>query len=88
MMGYAGGGEPHMKENKRLFNIFTKFQSGRGIFIADEVFQELYERRRHIMSAAGKPMKQVMSGEQKRLFRDRSCIETAGGVLKERFQLA
>jgi hypothetical protein len=59
----------------------------RVIILREEVFQERYERRRHIMSAAGKNMKRVMSGEQKQLFRGRSCIETTWGVLKERFQL-
>jgi hypothetical protein len=38
------------------------------------------------MGAARKNMKRVMSGEQKLLFRGRSRIETARGVLKERFQ--
>jgi hypothetical protein len=58
-----------------------------GYLLREEVFQELYERHRHIMSAAGKNMKRVTSGEKKQLFRDRSCIETIWGVLKERFQL-
>jgi hypothetical protein len=39
------------------------------------------------MGAARKNMKRVMGGEQKLLFRGRSRIETAWGVLKERFQL-
>jgi hypothetical protein len=65
-----------------------------GVFVGDagyllkgEVFWELYERHRHIMSATRKNMKRVMSGEQKQLLRDRSCIETVRDVLKERFQL-
>jgi hypothetical protein len=52
------------------------FVGDAGYLLREEVFQELYERHRHIMS-----------GEQKQLFRDRSCIETIWGVLKERFQL-
>jgi hypothetical protein len=62
------------------------FVGDAGYLLREEVFQELYERHRHIMSAAGKNMKRVMSGEQKQLFGDRSCIETTWGVLKERFQ--
>jgi hypothetical protein len=63
------------------------FVGDAGYLLREEVFQELYKRHRHIMSAAGKNMKRVMSGEQKQLFRDRSCRETTWGVLKERFQL-
>jgi hypothetical protein len=63
------------------------FVGDAGYLLREEVFQELYERRRHIMSAARKNMKRVMSGEQKQLFRERSRIETIWDVLKERFQL-
>jgi hypothetical protein len=65
-----------------------------GVFVGDagyrlreEVFQELYERHRHILSATRKNMKRVTTGKQKQLFRDRSRIETVWDVLKERFQL-
>jgi hypothetical protein len=63
------------------------FVGDAGYILKEEVFQELYERHRHIMSATRKNTKRVMSGEQKQLFRDRSCIETTWDVLKERFQL-
>ncbi|GHV92918.1 transposase [Spirochaetia bacterium] len=65
-----------------------------GVFVGDagyllqaESFQALYEKHRHIMSAARKNMKRLMSGEQKQLFRSRNIIETTWDVLKERFQL-
>jgi hypothetical protein len=65
-----------------------------GLFVGDggyllprDVFRGLYEKHRHIMSAARKNMKRLMSEEQGRLFRERSIIETTWGVLKERFQL-
>ncbi|MDR1100246.1 MAG: IS982 family transposase [Treponema sp.] len=63
------------------------FVGDAGYLLREEIFRELYERHRHIMSAARKNMKRVMNGEQKQLFRDRSCIETIWDVLKERFQL-
>jgi hypothetical protein len=65
-----------------------------GLFVGDagyllkvEDFQALYEKHRHIMSAARKNMKRLMTAEQKQLFRNRSSIETTWDVLKERFQL-
>ena len=65
-----------------------------GIFVGDagyllkkETFQSLYKKHRHIIAAAKKNMKRVMTSEQKNLFRKRSIIETTWGVLKERFQL-
>jgi hypothetical protein len=63
------------------------FVGDAGYLLKEEVFRELYERHRHIMSATRKNMKRVMSGEQKQLFRDRSRIETVWDVLKERFQV-
>jgi hypothetical protein len=63
------------------------FAEDAGYVLKEEVFQERYERHRHIMSAPGKNMNRVMSGEQKQLFRERSRIETIWDVLKERFQL-
>jgi hypothetical protein len=50
------------------------FLGDAGYLLREKVFQERYERRRHIMSAAEKNMKRVMSGEQKQLFRDRNRI--------------
>jgi hypothetical protein len=73
-----------MEITKELEGVFV---GDPGYLLKEEVFWELYERHRHIMSATRKNMKQVMSGEQKQLLRDRSCIETVWGVLKERFQL-
>jgi hypothetical protein len=65
-----------------------------GMFVADagyilkgSTFQSLYEKHRHILAAARKNMKRVMTREQKQLFRKRSIIETVWGVLKERFEL-
>jgi hypothetical protein len=63
------------------------FVGDAGYLLREEVFWELYEQHRHIMSAVRKNMKRVMSGEQKRLLRERSRIETIWDVLKERFQL-
>jgi hypothetical protein len=63
------------------------FVGDAGYLLREEVFRQLYEKHRHIMSATRKNMKRVMSGEQKQLLRDRSCIETIWGVLKERFRL-
>jgi hypothetical protein len=63
------------------------FVGDAGYLLKEEVFRELYEQHRHIMSAARKNMKRVMSEGQKQMLRDRRCIETIGDVLKERFQL-
>jgi hypothetical protein len=63
------------------------FVGDAGYLLKEEVFWELYNRHRHIMSASRKNMKRVMTGEQKQLLRERSCIETVWDVLKERFQL-
>jgi hypothetical protein len=63
------------------------FVGNAGYLLREEVFWALYERCRHMMSAARKNTKRVMNGKQQRLFRGRSRIETAWGVLKERFQL-
>jgi hypothetical protein len=52
------------------------FVGDAGYLLKEEVFRKLYEQHRHSMSA-----------EQKQMLRDRSCIETIGDVLKERFQL-
>jgi hypothetical protein len=62
------------------------FVGDAGYLLREEVFWELYERHRHIMSAAGKN-KRVMTGEQKQLSGERSRIETVWDVLKERFPL-
>ncbi|MHB9291927.1 hypothetical protein Holit_01015 [Hollandina sp. SP2] len=63
------------------------FVEDAGYLLKEEVFRELYERDRHIMSATRKNMKRVMTGEQKQLLRDRSRIETVWDVMKKRFQL-
>jgi hypothetical protein len=58
------------------------FAGDAGYLLRKEVFQELYERHRHIMSVAGKNMKRVMSEEQKQVIQgpelhrnDVGCIE-------------
>jgi hypothetical protein len=58
-----------------------------GYILKEDVFQSLYEKHRHIMSATRKNMKRVMTQEQGRLFRMRNSIETVWGVLKQRFEL-
>jgi hypothetical protein len=65
-----------------------------GIFVGDagyilkcEVFEKLYEERRHIMSDPRKNMKKVKTGCQWELLRRRSIIETTWGVMKECFEL-
>jgi hypothetical protein len=75
--------------------VVTEMTEGlEGLFVGDagyllrrDVFRALYEKHRHILSAARKNMKRIMSKEQGRLFRKRSIIETTWGVLKERFEL-
>jgi hypothetical protein len=52
------------------------FVGDTGYLLREELFRELYERHRHILSAMRKNKKRVMSGEQKQLLSGRSRIET------------
>jgi len=63
------------------------FVGDAGYLLRGEVLQRLREKHRHVLAAARRNMKRLMTAEQKRLMRKRSVIETAWGVLKERFGL-
>jgi hypothetical protein len=65
-----------------------------GIFVGDagyllrqKVFTRLFETHKHMLSAARKNMKRLMTEQQGGLLRKRSIIETVWDVLKERYGL-
>ena len=65
-----------------------------GLFVGDAAyllkqkdFLRLIEKHKHILAAARKNMKRLMTEQQGRLLRKRSIIETVWGVLKERYGL-
>ena len=60
------------------------FVGDAGYLLRGEVLERLREKHRHILAAARRNMRRVMSDGQKRLLRKRSVIETVWGVLKER----
>ena len=72
-----------------LFLSTTSFAHYRdaGYLLRGEVLERLRERHCHVLSAARRNMKRVMTDGQKRLLKKLSVIETAWGVLEERFGL-
>jgi hypothetical protein len=85
---FSTGSEHDSKE------VATLTEGMEGLFVGDagyllkqEEFEQLFERHKHILAAARKNMKKVMTKEQAQLLRKRSKIETIWGKLKERFLL-
>jgi hypothetical protein len=63
------------------------FVGDAGYLLQKEVFQDLFERHKHILCGARKNMKRLMTAAQGRLLRKRNIIETVWDVLKERYGL-
>ena len=57
------------------------FVGDAGYLLRQELFARLFERHKHILSAARKNMKRLMTEQQGRLLRKRSIIETVWDVL-------
>ena len=85
---FSTGSEHDSREAEPLTEGLTGlFVGDAGYLLKQEVFLRLFEKHKHILAAARKNMKRLMTEEQRYLLRKRSIIETVWEVLKERYGL-
>lgn len=82
-------GNVHDNQNldELLAGIDGLFTCDAGYLLKEEDLMKFFEENKSFYTATRKNMKKIMTKEQHASFKARSIIETAWGVLKERFEL-